>query len=218
MEKPREKSHARFTLLLVLGFVVAVAAALVTIWKSSLENRAADLKTAIAYVKSETSFARFRILSRDASGMRVELTLLDLAGDAVAQKEIALPGADFFLEARVVLVREGEATRAFVFPFRAYSDVLAPADGIDLLALYVKDGVPASYGGKEVPEGVSRTARRLYQAAFLPENTAGRDLKITIVKIFDTSVHQSALEDFRVGRGYRCVAHPAGGVELREEE
>jgi hypothetical protein len=217
--KPARQTRAvsSWGILFVLLIVSIIIASIAFLTRSSLEKKVTALKEAIEFVKSEYEFAQIIIRERKDGNIRFELRLIDSDNKVSARETITLRGSDVFLECRVVLTRMETTQKAFVFPFRVYTDRIAPKDGRDILPLYVKDSFPSIYRAKDAPADYNLTVAKIFETAFLESDYFDEIKSEYITKIFDTSVHQAFFGNFKLNRIYRAVVHPDGGVQLIEE-
>lgn len=202
--------------ILIVVMLLGLSAAAIYIWKVSLNSKVDDLKTAIAYVQSRYAFARMKVLAKTGDSVTVRFSVLDLSGNVVGGTNFTLPGQDFFLESRVLIAELEDEERAFVFPIKVYSDTMAPAQGVSVEPLYMKDGMPMNYILSNTSPGLALAMKNLKQIAY-GAVLYGGDVQDRFIKnAFDTAVHQNFMRPFQAGDEYDYVIHPNGGIELLE--
>ncbi len=202
-----------FLLLAAAGTALVIAA-----MTGALRSRKISLEKAVRYVQSEYVFGRIALSPDGKDSLTVRLALLTPEANTALERTFSLPGSDVFLESRVLVIEHEGLERTYVFPSRLYSDTLPASEGIDLIPLYVRDGFPAHYALlKDDPEW-NATVKAIYIAAWAgPEeagnNTAFADLPVKMR--LDAALHRGPYRDNR-GGVYELLAHPNGGLELRE--
>jgi len=218
MYSGQKKSPSLLGTALFLLLAIAGALFFLKYGQKSLENRAQALQKAVDFIKSDYEFARIRVLKKTESDIRFRLSLIDIEGRVVASRTLTFKGGDPFIESRVVLAHSPEAPKAFVFPYRAYSDRIAPSEGVLLGPLYIKDGFPLTYRRKQANAMWKKTLSGLYRTAIKNDNYFNNSGREYIDNIFSASIHLGIMGDWKTGRDYGLFIHPNGGIELREED
>lgn len=204
---------AGFIILLVLAGTVLFF----TVFRDMLQSRADQLRLAIETVKSHYAFARIQVLEKSPKGIRVKLTILNQEGQPRGSDTFSLPGNDVYLESRIVHCRLEEDTRAFVFPWRVFTEQLSPAQGKDIRELYLEEGSPRNYQGDKRSDTLDQAILDLYRTAWQDSDVYDDIREQYIIDIYDSSLHLGILGTYQAGRSYICIIHPNGGLELKEE-
>ena len=202
--------------ILILLFLIVIGGFLLWTMKGGLEDRKQKLAKAISFIKSEYQFAEITIKDKTGDSIQFILKFLDITGKTVSTKEFQLKGKDIFLESRIVVIRVEEQERALVFPFKLYSDLIAPNEGVDLLNLYMENNFPKTYVSPD--SEMNKIIGKLFIKAF-ELNNSGKEFDDKYVRIslnMDAVLHQGSLKEFKPGKMYRYLVHPNGGLELVE--
>ncbi len=203
---------AFFILLLLAGVTLFF-----TVFKDKLQNRADSLRMAIEKVKSEYAFARITVLSQGQDQIRFRLTILNQEGEGQGAREYSLAGSDIFLESRVVHCRIEDQKKAFIFPWKVFTEKIAPEQGVDIRDIYLNEGKPLNYSTAQRSDTWDQTISDLYAVAFRDSDVFDTIKAQYIIDIYDSSLHLGIMGSFQPGRSYQCIIHPNGGLELKEE-
>ncbi|MBP7264396.1 MAG: hypothetical protein KBB32_09480 [Spirochaetia bacterium] len=167
--------------------------------------RIGELERQIASLTAETVPIRFMVESRSDDRLTVSFAFLNLAGTEYARTTATVRGTSLFVD--LLVVPYGDAWLAF--PYRAFGELEAPADGVEFGGLVMKDGLPRSHEGGPFDHGSLAELGRLYAAYLAGAQPAGA---------FGSAVHDVAsLGRFKLGVPYRVVARKAGGIEILED-
>ncbi len=188
-----------------------------TVFQKYLVNRAGQLRQAIETVKSKQEFARIRVLSRGNGVISYRLSVLDQDGQVQAKGDYTIPGDDLFIEARIVYCQLEEESKAFVFPWRMYSDRVAPDKGTDIRGLGVEQGFPLNYRRQGQDDTWVNTLKDIYATAFEESEVYAQIRDQYIKDVYDSSLHMGILGKWEAGKDYICIIHPNGALELLEE-
>lgn len=210
-----EGGKRHFVIMLILLMVVTGTIG-VYFWKSALENRVEDLREAIAFVQSSHHFASITIEEITDSTIRFKLSMFNLSEEETGSAEYTLDGSDIFLETRVAVMNWEEETRAFVFPFRVYSDTIPPAEGTIITNVFAAKDIPYYYMTEDMKVSMKLAMKNIYQVVFGEEIYDPLIEEQYFKRIFDTAVHQSVLQPFKEGKTYHYMIHPNGGIEIVE--
>ncbi len=212
----RGKTSAGGRIILLL-FLVMLAGAAIYLFNFSLKNRKIDLEKALAYIKSEYSFAEISVLSKTGNSFLYNLKLINIGGTAVTDETFTLDGRDIFLECKVVAARSGSFSNAFVFPFNLYTDTIPPGSGKSVTNLYYINGFPSIFTLANMDISYKNTVSFLFENAM---EASGNETNIMVrdskVRIMDVSLHPGFSRRIEEGMIFRCSVHPGGGLELTE--
>ena len=148
----------------------------------------------------------FRSVTERRDGRLVlRYRLYDLAGEEYAAAELSLQGETLYLD--FLALPRGDAWLAF--PYRIFTERVAPAAGAPLFDAVMGEGRPRSHRGGPFGEAELLELGRLYAAM-----TAGEPVR----GAFGNAVHDLAeLRRFELGVVYKVVARKKGGIEILEE-
>ncbi len=123
----------------IIGGIVFVANKILRNVTSIQKEIIKKLQSKINWLKTETTPIRFK-LERNNKNIDIWVKFYDLNHNEIARKYFTLTGNtvsfDFFI------VKLGEK-KYFAFPYRLFSDLIAPMNGIDLMPFYDDNGMPA---------------------------------------------------------------------------
>lgn len=211
----KKKRGGALQFLLILILLAGVSLLALKVFQGYLADEAESLREAVAFVKSEYYFLEMKV--DDISGDKIFVTLsyLGLDNEIKAENSYELSGSDVFIESRIAVgTAEGEK-RAFVFPFRIYSDSIPPSDGEILTNDYVSEGIPKTYLTSGIPESTKSGMKLIFSYLF-DEKTENLNIQF-ISEVFDTAIHQDQNSPFEKGSVYLFSIHPGGGVEMQEK-
>jgi hypothetical protein len=190
-------------------------------------GRIASMEENILALQDETVPLRFMVSARAEGRLSLRLRLYDLAGVEYASGDYELEGELLFLD--FLAAPFGQSWLAF--PYRIFTERVAPAQGLDLSALvmpgYSAPGesgaagaaqsgggsadafLPLSHAGGPFDEAGLAELGRLYAALLGGEPVKGS---------FGNAVHDLAeLRRFELGAVYKVVVRKKGGIEVMEE-
>ncbi len=208
------KSHGFLKALFIIALVAGAAYASFYLLTRAQRGRIAGLEESILALQDETVPLRFMIVKRAEGRLSLRLRLYDLAGGEYASGDYELEGELLFID--FLAAPHGQAWLAF--PYRIFTERVAPAQGLDLSALvmpgYTASGaasplLPRSHGGGPFDEAGLAELGRLYAALLKGEPIKGS---------FGNAVHDLAeLRRFEPGSVYKLVVRKKGGIEVIEE-
>lgn len=174
---------------------------------STLENKKAVLEEQIAVLKEEYFPMRFRI-TREGGAISVEMKFLDTDGNEAGKAQFDIAGSELFIDVAAVCLNEGAY---LFFPYRAFTDEIAPIDGVPLCGEYDEGGFPLIYrsAGSKGKAAASSQLSQVFSS--IKDGTF----------IFDKIAHGNAVHDmkelsgFKSGFVYDVLCHPhTGAVEV----
>jgi hypothetical protein len=215
--------------LIILASVAA--AAYFYLEKATLmqRERIRALERIEARLTSGTLPLRFMVLSREDGTIRARIRLYDLDGKEVGLVEGSWPGEELCLDFLLVPLGravnggkadsgEGDAARRWLsFPYRVFTDRVAPASGRLLFDVYDSSGFPAIFRGGDL----GAEAGSLISSYFAKARKAaaeGLPAAGEVEGSFGSAVHETAsIAAFRIGTIYRVLCRDKGGIEILEE-
>jgi hypothetical protein len=213
-----KKARTIFTItcLLVIAAAIAGGAFIFSFQAKRLAGKTRQLK------ELQETFVpvRFRLTERGASSMRAEFRFYSLIIDNIEDvdmevfsqgKDVAppqiidIPGAELFIDSVKIpnddLLPYDPAT-VWVFPYRIFSDTIAPENAVPIYTWYNDGGFPAIYGALELEEQDKAVLSRIY--ADIPKADAGNALH-----------DMSKVARFKENVWYDIVVHiKKGGLEI----
>lgn len=212
----KARSVAPLFFLFILLFLAGFAA---WIFNTSQLERKARLHDAIETLKSEYPFARISVQSASQSSLGFKLTLIDSSGKTYASTNLFLKGNDVFLESKVAVLEYSGQQRAFVFPSRVYSDLIAPEEGVPLYALSAPGNLPAGYPSLAGDSGGQKFLKEVFTLAQSgsDDEEALTGISAKIILEMDAVLHPGGVWPLQAGKSYLATVHPNGGMEIREE-
>lgn len=226
------KSHGLLKALFIFAALAALAYGSFYLLTRAQRGRIASLEESIVALQEETVPLRFMVGDRADGRLSLRLRLYDIAGVEYASGDYELEGELLFLD--FLAAPFGQSWLAF--PYRIFTERVAPARGLDLSALVMpgyssagtaeaspstaKDDAgasargaypsyPQSHAGGPFDEAGLAELGRLYAALLGGEPVKGS---------FGNAVHDLAeLRRFELGAVYKVVVRKKGGIEVMEE-
>lgn len=164
-----------------------------------------SLSNEIASLKEEIAFTKFKIISRKAGSMTVDIRFYDLEENLVASTVTPLKGEQLFLDFTVI---KNDENSYLFFPVKVFTDQISAELGLDLLELYNHNGYPAIYHQWKLNDRQKHYIGALYEQLRLGKKVFSES--------FGSAVHDLAsIADFQENTVYQVVCHPRqGGVEI----
>ncbi len=186
---------------LILLFLVVVAGGYLVLqyWQTYFKTEKVRIEEAIKNLTQEFLLGEVSI-QETSPALAGQLIFYGPHGKAVQSEAFEMGGADLYVE--FLLLSWSYGTNAFVFgyPVRVYSDVVAPADGVEVFDAYTNQ---LSQGGE--------TEKLAY---LLVSGKMAEEVRIT--KRDTVALHQYPGKSWQKGR-YGVIYRQNGTVELREK-
>jgi hypothetical protein len=165
------------------------------------------LEEKIARLKEENVPLRFKILSRDNDLIKVAVKFYDTQGNVIDRSEKQIKGSELSFDFYVLPVNG----RYLAFPYKIFSDKIAPADGESLIGNYDREGFPQIYYFKGIDPKLKESL------AFVFEKVKTGDFKPDD-KYFGNMVHDvKEFQSYETDQIYKIVTHTKGGIEVVED-
>lgn len=169
------------------------------------ENKIAKLEEKIEQIKSETVPLKFIILERDSNTIRFVIKFIDVAGNTISKDTLKLEGSELSLDFYSVPLNDDYY---IAFPYKVFTDVIAPDDGILLYDYYNVNGFPQIYANDEYDDDVREGLQQLFELIL-----AGHETEIE--GQFGNMVHDlKHIQQFRTNEVYKVVSRTKGGIEV----
>lgn len=227
------KMEKRFRFIGVVLLIVLFGAALYWLSQRTLgellfwqEEKITELEAEIKYLKSEHVPLRFKVIERAEEEVTVGIKFYDAQNRVLAQQlpngqrsdliVHTLPGQELSFDFFVVPISN---KRYIAFPYRLYTESIAPKDGITLTSYYNRQSFPQIF----YYDSIDNSSRQGLQALFhkIEKGLKNNDMKSIYDEegLFGNMVHDLAgIQDFQEGQVYKIVARTKGGVEVMENE
>ncbi|URA10297.1 hypothetical protein [Thermospira aquatica] len=197
-----EKKSRSFpvTVLIFLFLVVTAGGYLVLqYWRTYFISEKIHLDQAIENLTREFLLSEISI-QETSPALAGQLIFYDSQGRALHSEAFEMGGTDLYVEFLFLSWSYGTNTFVFGYPLRVYSDVVAPADGVEVFDPYTN----RLFRGGEIEK----------LAYFL---VSGKDVEeVTIQKRDTIALHQYPGKSWQKGR-YEVIYRQNGTVELREK-
>lgn len=205
--------------VIVVGVVILLMCIMGVMLRSCTEKKVAALEDQIVYLEKTMVPLRFKILSKNDSGIKVVVSTYDLDGEKVGSKEYTVSGNELHVDTRVIKLSNGEH---LFFPYGLYSDSMAMKDAFPIYDIYDKDGYPAIYSNLEghSKEDLDKDSVIAIYTEVKDYFTLAKDSMTESMKnMHGVAVHDlQSLADFKIGFVYQLLCHPySGGVEIVRE-
>ncbi len=182
------------------------------------EKKIRQLEKQVVYLKDEFVPIRFKILNRDNDSILVSIKFYDMdrhvvyyyddQGNKAEFVRIKLPGQELSFDFIVVPVRN----RFLAFPYKVFTDAIAPKDGVILFPYYDRQDFPQIYFSQENSPAFNAGIKALFNKI---KKGDIQDIK----GIFGSMVQDvKGIQQFQTGQIYKIIVHPAkGGIEIVKE-
>lgn len=171
------------------------------------KEKIAVLEEQVEFLKSEYVPIRFKVLDRKNDNLNVAVKFYDADGKVIKRINKNLIGDELSFDFYVIPIKE----RYIAFPYKIFSDKIAPDDGEILTKYYDNDGFPQTFHSKKMNKKLKGGLKAIF------EKIKNDDFS-TDDKYFGNMVHDiSELKEYKTGHIYRIVCRVKGGIEVIEE-
>ncbi len=171
------------------------------------EEKIEKLKSEITWLKKETIPIRFKILSRTPEFIHVGLKLYDADGAEIKYSELKMPGRELSFDFYIVQANG----KQIAFPYKIFTDQIAPKNGTLLIPMYDKDGFPLILHHQQIDASTTIALTDLF-AEIKSGEIHNRK------KQFGSLVHDlDGVRLFEEGVVYKIIIHSKGGIEIVAE-
>jgi len=172
------------------------------------ESKIAKLQAKIDQLKSETVPMKFVILERSNGNIKFIVKFLNTKGENIAKDTMMLKGSELSFDFYSIPI---SSDHFIAFPYKIFTDEIAPKDGILLFDYYDNNNFPEIYKDdkmdKDVKEGLTVLFGLLKQ---------GRETEIE--GNFGNMVHDlKNIRQFRTDEVYKIVSRTKGGIEVMRD-
>lgn len=188
---------------------IAIIASIFFVFKSLNKNadkKIEALNEQIANLKSVVVPIRYKITSKKDDKIKVVVKYLDLDSNLIKKKTYELEGNIVSFDFMVVKFQNGY----IAFPYKIFTDKIAPQNGIVLFDDYEINNFPKIYYSEKSNKKFNEGIKALYKK--IKEND------IEDLEVFGSMVqnHPSAVDN-TIDKIYKIVIHTKGGVEIQKD-
>lgn len=175
----------------------------------SQSERIALLEEKISLLKVENTPVKFKILSKNNGKIKVAVKFYDSQSTPVTINRFVetFEGNELSFDFLVLQVKDTK----LIFPYKVYTDKIAPDKGMNITEQYNKSGFPQVF----YYEGIDPELKMLLSEVFT--KIKSEDLEADD-DYFGSMIHDiSGFKEYKVGTIYKIVAHTKGGIEVMED-
>ncbi len=171
------------------------------------DSRIRKLKATIEDLKSEFVPIRFKVISYENGHINVAIKFYDSDNNEIVRKELYLKGEQLSFDFLVVKIND----KYLAFPYKIFTDQIAPDDGEQVFQYYEKDEFPQIYYHQDINQELETSIADVYLKI--------KDKKIEeIEEIFGSMVQDIRKQNrFREKQIYKIVIRTKGGIEVLED-
>lgn len=196
--------------LIILGISIflLIAVTLVVLYFTKFqENRIEKLQAKIDFLKEETTPLRFKILSKEDSMITFALKFYDADNNEIQRYEQKLEGTQLSFD----FVELPMNDKYIAFPYKIFTDKIAPEDGLLLYDLYDVDGFPQIFNSSEIDSDVKEGLTYVFE--LLKANKTEE-----LDGVFGSMVQDvKKYNEFIENQIYKIVIHTKGGIEIIQD-
>lgn len=190
---------------IALGFI-ALLVLLLYFMAEDPNKEIKRLEAKIQFLKETTSPLQFKIDSLGQNKIFVSVKFLDSDKNQIELKQFALRGEELSFD--FIIIKEDE--RFVAFPYKIFTDEIAPDFGVSLFEMYAKDHFPLIFHYK----GIDWQSKKRYNELF---DIVKNDSLIDVNEKFGNAVHDiKHIKSFEVGQVYEIICHAKGGLEIKK--
>lgn len=186
---------------------IAIIILFTHIFSCNQREKIALLEEKIELFKTTNTPIRFKITEKKNGKIKVAIKFYDTEGTDFRRTEMTLKGNELSFDFLVFSVKD----KHLAFPYKVYTDEIAPDKGEDLTEFYDKKDFPQIFYFKGIDEELQEGMSSVFEK--IKTNDISSD-----DKYFGNMVHDiSELKSYRVDRIYKIITHIKGGIEVVEE-
>lgn len=193
-------------IILILIIVVSVVAFFLvtgTINKIQL-NKIKNLETKISLLKKEITPIRFKILEKDNDKIKVAIKFFDSDNNVITKIIKEVKGTELQFDFLVFKINN----QHLVFPYKIFSDEIAPDNGIIITEYYNKKGFPQIFYSKNIDKDMKQYLIEIFEKINNDEITSETDY-------FGSLIHDvPEYKSFKVNKIYNIITRTKGGIEV----
>jgi hypothetical protein len=196
--------------LIVLLVVIGLGVAIVLLYPKCIgkqEEKIQMLETKIELLKETHIPLRFKILEKTADSIHLAAKFYNAEDKFIKQLETKLAGQELSFDFYVVPVKD----RYIAFPYKIFTNQIAPVDGIELYDYYDNNGFPEVFYAQGMDKDLETGLKNMFR-----QIRAGQ--LDSLKNYFGNMVHDiQEFKSFLPETPYSIVTHTKGGIEIIEE-
>lgn len=171
------------------------------------EKKIEKLEANIQHLKTVHTPLRFKITERTDTYFKVAVKYYDADNEVIKRIEQKFKGSELSLD----FLEFKFADKYIAFPFKMYSDAIAPDSGYVMLNDYDKAGFPQIFKSKGMNPDLSKGIQILFEDV--------KENKLNPQAIyFGNMVHDlKGIKSYRTDVVYKILIHTKGGIEVTED-
>lgn len=195
--------------IIISVFIVAVILtfAIFKILVSHQKKTIVKLEKNINLLKQENTPIRFKVKERENGTVTVVIAFFDADNNRIKKGILkTFKGNEVSFDFYVYKVKD----KYIAFPYKIYTDSIAPIKGDDLIQYYDYGGFPQIFYSKSINKSFKKGLETLFEKV-----KSGKIEDDT--NYFGNMVHDIAgVREFRIGKTYKIITHTKGGIEITE--
>lgn len=190
----------------ILGFIGLVIIALYFLTDEQ-EEKIEKLENDISFLREESIPLKFKIIEKNDSSFHFAIKLLDADEKEIGKETMTMKGKELAFDFIMIQIKR----KYIAFPYKIFTDEIAPDNGVDLISMYNDNGFPAIFYYK----GMNIRQKEILEDIF----TKIRYNEYTDEKgQFGNVIHDiKSFKSFDTGQVYSIVVHTKGGLEVYKE-
>jgi len=222
------KKHSLFFILILIFFVLNFSSC--SLIQKRQKKKITNLEEMISELQSETIPLKFKVQKNSNNEIELIIFFLDLNGNIIRQEPITIQGKELHFDFQVIELHNNTKAKKseqiiskqyLFYPYKIYTDIIPPIDGIKLCPYYQENGFPAIYKGFEsYLSDKNMKFKNAYEQKMTQtfEYVLNEDLE-NLTNQFGNAVHDmKEISSFKKGYTYSlvCKTH-TGSIEPRGE-
>jgi hypothetical protein len=180
-------------------------------YKGQQEKQIAKLEQKIHFLKEVSTPIRFMVLEKDTGSITFVVKFLDQDGTEFNKDTLQIKGQELSFDFYIVPVKDTLGREVHVaFPYKIFSNKIAPENGISLFHYYDDEGFPQVFFSKAVDQDYIRLMTELFTKVKTKDTEH-------IEGIFGSMVQDIRYQnEFVAGKAYEIIVHTKGGIEIKD--
>ena len=171
------------------------------------KNKIEKLENQIELLKTETLPFRFKIIEKTPTEIHFAIKFYDLDENVISRKEFTMQGQELSFDFYVIPIKD----RYIAFPYKIFTNKIAPEKGKLLFSLYDKNNFPQIYHFKNINPDLKDGLSALFSKI---KNSDIEELQ----GIFGSGIQDiKGIHEFKENQIYKVIIHTKGGIEIIEE-
>ena len=194
--------------IVIFGIIIFVIIVLIFfLFTKFQENKIEKLENKIQLLKTETIPFRFKIIEKTPTKIHFAIKFYDLDGNVINRKEFTVSGQELSFDFYVIPIKD----RYIAFPYKIFTNKIAPEKGKLLFSLYDKNDFPQIYYSKNINTDLKDGLSALFVKI---KNMDIEELQ----GIFGSGIQDiKGIHEFKENQIYKVILHTKGGIEIIEE-